>query len=87
MRLTRARNMLANGDIAPPINVVGYRIGGGTAIYECDDGIHRTIAARDAGRKVKARIKGYYELQPQMVMLYRGYLWRPDKSTAARGAA
>jgi|SRR5215471_383162 len=34
-------------------------------IYECDDGIHRTVAARETGRKVKARIKGYHQLRPQ----------------------
>src|SRR5262249_35760856 len=61
-RLARARRMLANGDVAPPINVVGYRLGRGAAIYECEDGIHRTVAA---GRRVKAWIKGYCQLRPQ----------------------
>jgi hypothetical protein len=79
-RLTRARTMLANGDVAPSIDVIGFRIGGEAAIYECDDGIHRTIAARDAGRKVKARIKGYYQLRPQAFMLYKEHLWRPHPS-------
>ena len=76
-RLARARRMLANGDVAPPINVVGYRLGRGAAIYECEDGIHRTVAA---GRRVKAWIKGYYQLRPQTLVLYRGFLWRPHPS-------
>ena len=76
-RLARASCMLANGDVAPPIKVVGYRIGNGTAIYDCEDGIHRTAAARAAGRKVKALIKGYYQLRPQALVLYKGSLWRP----------
>jgi len=79
-RLDRARRQLANGDVAPPIDVVGYRLGDGTAIYDCEDGIHRTAAAREAGRKVKALIKGYYQLRPQALVLYRGFLWRPHPS-------
>jgi len=76
-RLDRARRMLANGDVAPSIVVVGYRLGNGTAIYDCEDGIHRTAAARAAGCKVKALIKGYYQLRPQALVLYKGSLWRP----------
>jgi hypothetical protein len=79
-RLDRARSMLANGDVAPPIKVVGYRIGNGAAIYRCEDGIHRTAVARAAGRKVKALIKGYCQLRPQTLVLYGGFLWRPYPS-------
>ena len=76
-RLDRTRRQLANDDVAPPIDVVGYRLGKGAAIYGLEDGAHRTAAAREAGRKVKALIKGYYQLQPQTLVLYRGFLWRP----------
>jgi hypothetical protein len=79
-RLDRARRLLASGDVAPPIVVIGYRLGRAAAIYECDDGIHRTVAARDAGRRVKARIKGYYQLRPQTFVLYKEHLWRPHPS-------
>jgi hypothetical protein len=76
-RLDRARRMLANGDIAP-IQVIGYRIGDGTALYECDDGIHRTTAAREAGRKIKAAIKGYYQLgAARNFIICRNQLWKP----------
>jgi hypothetical protein len=77
-RLARCRRMLAAGDIAPPIDVVGYRLGKGVAIYDCEDGIHRSTAAREAGRKVKARITGYYQLRPQALVLYKEFLWRPE---------
>jgi hypothetical protein len=72
--------MLANGNAAPLIDVVGYRIGRAPAIYECDDGIHRTVAAREAGCKIKARIKGYHQLQPKRFIILRGNLWHPDPS-------
>jgi hypothetical protein len=71
-RLARARLLLANGEAAPPIVVIGYRLGSDPALYSPEDGIHRTMAAREAGRKVKARIKGYYHLAPRAFVLANG---------------
>src|SRR5262245_52925558 len=51
-RLQRARNRLAAGEAAPPISVVGFRFGRSPELYEPSDGIHRTVAAREAGMKI-----------------------------------
>lgn len=76
-RLSRARRLLAAGENAPSIQVVGYRLGREPAIYVVGDGIHRTVAAREVGRRIKARIGGYYRLQPASFVLRHDYLCRP----------
>jgi len=75
-RLAEARKRLAAGEQAPPIVVVGARLGAGrvlvperpllrfrkVTLYHVDDGMHRTIAAREYGlKKIKARITGYWD--------------------------
>src|SRR5215472_17307635 len=54
-RLQRARKMLAGGMRLPTIIVTGYRLGR-RYWYIPSDGIHRTVAAREAGRRIRARI-------------------------------
>ena len=44
-------------------------------LYGVSDGMHRTVAHREAGRKVKAEIGGYYSVQPARYALHRDQLW------------
>jgi hypothetical protein len=75
-RLAEAKRRLAAGEKAPAIRVVGYRWNSDWTIYDPSDGIHRTIAARDAGRRVKAKITGYNHIRPQQFVLCDFDLWR-----------
>jgi hypothetical protein len=75
-RLAEAKRRLAAGEKAPAIRVVGYRWNSDWTIYDPSDGIHRTVAARDAGRKVKARITGYYRLKPGEFVVWREQVWK-----------
>jgi hypothetical protein len=77
-RLARCRELLAAGEQAPAISVVGFRIGGRGLLYDASDGMHRTIAAREAGRTIRARISGYYAIVPAAHVLWRDHLWRRD---------
>jgi hypothetical protein len=75
-RLADAKERLAAGERAPAIKVVGYRWNSDWTLYEPSDGIHRTVAAREAGQKVKAKISGYYLLKPQQFVVNQEDLWR-----------
>lgn len=77
-RLARCRERLAAGEQAPPISVVGFRIGRRAVLYDVSDGKHRTVAHREAGLKIKARINGYHEIEPPLYVLWRDRLWRQD---------
>jgi hypothetical protein len=70
-RLARCRERLAAGEQAPAIAVVGFRIGR-LALYDVSDGLHRAVAHREAGRKVKARISGYHRIEPSRYVLAAG---------------
>jgi hypothetical protein len=82
-RLADAKARLAAGERAPVISVVGFRWNSDWTIYEPSDGIHRTVAARDVGRRIKAKITGYYQIKPQLFIVWRKRLWRlphnPDR--------
>jgi hypothetical protein len=75
-RLANAKARLAAGERAPAIKVVGYRWNSDWTIYDPSDGIHRTVAAREAGKHVKAQITGYYRIRPQQCLLRGDDLWR-----------
>ena len=83
-RLARATRLLAAGEKAPPIRVSRYWLCG-QALYSVADGMHRTTAARQAGRKrITAVIGSEIECHPERYLLDRstGRLWRempPDK--------
>jgi hypothetical protein len=77
-RLARCRELLAAGEQAPAISVVGFRINRRGTLYDVSDGNHRTIAAREAGRTIRARISGYYAIVPAAHVLWRDHLWRRD---------
>ena len=75
-RLRRCRDRLAAGEQAPAIIVVGFRLRRRRVFYGVSDGMHRTLAHREAGRKVKAKIGGYYPVEPVRHALWRDHLWR-----------
>ena len=83
-RLARATRLLAAGEKAPPIRVSRYWLHG-EALYSVGDGMHRTTAARQAGRKrITAVISGEVQCHPERYLIERstGRLWRevpPDK--------
>jgi len=83
-RLARAARLLAAGEKAPPIHVSRHWLCG-EALYTVADGMHRTMAARQAGRqRITAVIGGEVQCHPERYMLERstGRLWRevpPDK--------
>ena len=59
-RLERSSERLLNGEKAPPISVVRYRLHG-RSWYAVSDGNHRTEAARSTGRTyIRALIGGTY---------------------------
>ena len=47
-------------------------------LYGVSDGMHRTIAHREAGQKVKAKISGYYRVEPEWHVLSQHHLWRRE---------
>lgn len=75
-RLHRCRERLAAGEHAPAIAVVGLRLERRQVLYGVSDGMHRTIAHREACRKVKAEIGGYYLVEPTRYALHGDHLWR-----------
>lgn len=79
-RLRRCRDRLAEGEQAPAIAVVGFRLGRRRVLYGVSDGMHRTVAHREAGRKIKAKIGGYYPVEPTRHALWRDHLWRREGS-------
>ena len=72
-RLRRCRDRPAAGEQAPAISVVGFRLGPRRVLYGVSDGMHRTVAHREAGRKVKAKIGGYYFVEPTRHALWRDH--------------
>lgn len=76
--LTRCRERLAAGEQAPPINVIGFRLGPRLVLYGVSDGMHRTVAHHEAGKTIKARIGGYYPVKPERFVLWRDHLWRRE---------
>lgn len=62
--LVRCREQLAAGEQAPPIAVVGFRLGRRLVLYGVSDGMHCTVAHREAGQRIKARIGGHYLVEP-----------------------
>jgi uncharacterized ParB-like nuclease family protein len=79
-RLADCRERLAAGEQAPAISVVGFRIGRSAVLYDVADGMHRTIAHREAGQKIKARISGYHRIEPSRYVLWQDHLWRQEKT-------
>ncbi|MGE7157023.1 hypothetical protein ACQKJ1_25180 [Methylorubrum rhodesianum] len=77
-RLQRCRDHLAVGRQAPAIAVVGFRLPARRVLYGVSDGLHRTVAHREAGLKVKARIGGYHRVEPAAHVLWKGFLWRRE---------
>ena len=78
-RMAEAERRLAAGEKAPPIRVVGFRLNSRWRFYEPSDGIHRSVAARRAGRRVKARIEGFYQVLPGRFRLDGDRLFRSDR--------
>lgn len=74
-RLRRCRERLAQGEQAPAIAVVGFRLDRRRVLYGVSDGMHRTIAHREAGRRITAKISGYCPVEPGRHVLDRDYLW------------
>jgi uncharacterized ParB-like nuclease family protein len=75
-RLNRCRLQLAEGTPAPRIKVVGLRRKGHPTLYAVGDGMHRTIAAMEAGRRtIRAEIRGWYDCDPTRFLLWRGCLY------------
>lgn len=80
-RLDRCRRQLAEGTKPPPIKVVGLRRRGHKTLYSVGDGMHRTTAAREAGKKtVRAEISGWHTCDPTRFVIWRGWLWRLETS-------
>ena len=77
-RLARATRLLAAGEKAPPIRVSRYWLCG-EALYAVADGMHRTVAARQAGRRrIRAVISSEIECHPEryLIELATGRMWR-----------
>jgi hypothetical protein len=79
-RLERCRRLLQEGSKAPAISVVGLRLkrpnGKTTTLYAVSDGMHRTTAAREAGRRtIRAVISGWYVCDPTRYLIWRDWLW------------
>jgi len=77
-RLARAERLLAAGHQAPPITVSRYWLHG-EALYTVADGMHRTVAARQAGRqRIRAKITSEIECHPEHFVIdgASGRLWR-----------
>ena len=77
-RLERCREQLAAGLEAPAINVVSSRIALQQVFYGVSDGMHRTVAHREAGVRVKARIGGYNLIEPVWYTLRQAQVWRRE---------
>lgn len=77
-RLADCRQKLAEGKQAPPVAVVGLRIGKRT-FYSLTDGNHRVVAARAVGKThIQSNLGGYYVIDPkQFVLDEHNRLWKP----------
>lgn len=77
-RLERCRRLLAEGERAPAVHLSRYWLHG-LAFYTVSDGMHRTVAAREAGRqRIRARIGGESWCKPEQHWLLpaAGSQWR-----------
>lgn len=57
---------------------MGFRLDRRQVFYGVSDGMHRTVTHREAGKKVKARIGGYYLVEPAQHTLWRDHVWRRE---------
>lgn len=74
-RLQRSREKLAEGGKAPRIEVSRYWLYG-ESYYVISDGNHRTIAAREAGKRVLAYINSESWCRPADFYFSKGCIWR-----------
>jgi uncharacterized ParB-like nuclease family protein len=75
-RLARCRRLLEGGEKPPPISAIGLRYRG-TTWYGVDDGNHRVVAAREAGKaRVMAKLGGCWTCMPENWRLWRSRLMR-----------
>lgn len=74
--LERCRRHLENGSLAPRIRVAEVRRKGQPTLYTVDDGMHRTIAAREADMKmIRAEVTGWITSDPARFFLFQGVLY------------
>jgi hypothetical protein len=75
-RLAAARQRAVEGILDDPIQVSGIQFPGLPTYYLVADGMHRTVAARLAGKKrVLARVSGCWECDPTSVKLIDAVPW------------
>ena len=75
-RLARCERMLAEGHTPPPVHLVPSKLAGENW-YTVSDGHHRTVAARNAGRKrIRAVVGCETPIYPDRYVLSDGRLWR-----------
>lgn len=76
-RLEQCRSLLAEGKRPPPIKVVGLRrLDRRQTMFVVSDGMHRTVAARKAGKKlIRAEIEGWSICDPRSFILWKNVLW------------
>lgn len=75
-RLERCAALLAEGRTPPPVHLVRYKLAG-LNWYTVSDGHHRTVAARNAGRKrIRAVVPCETPCHPERYVLHDGRLWR-----------
>lgn len=75
-RLARCTELLAEGRTTPPVHLVRYKLAG-LNWYVVSDGHHRTVAARNAGRKrIRAVVGCETPCRPERYLLRDGRLWR-----------
>ena len=75
-RLARCERLLAEGQKPPPVHLVRYKLAGENW-YTVSDGHHRTVAARNAGRKrIRAVVGCETPIHPDRYVLRDGRLWR-----------
>lgn len=67
---------LESGEKAPPIHVCGYILHD-EAWYTVEDGNHRTLAAREAGKtQISAKVGGITVCKPKLYTIYDHILWK-----------
>jgi len=75
-RLEQCRRQLAERTTPPRIVVVGLRREGHPTLYAVGDGMHRTVAAKELGKKtIRANVEGFYDCDPARFILCRNTLW------------
>lgn len=75
-RLERCRRHLEEGNVAPRIRVMEVRRPGHPTIYTVEDGMHRTVAARDAEMKtIRAEVTVWITCDPARFFLFQGVLY------------